>query len=141
MIKIESMEIEYIRGIRSLSIQPNSKSYAIYGANGTGKSSIVDAVEFCLTGRISRFVGDGLQQVTLAKHAAHIEKQQDPKSCYVSLQLTTPVHEGSVKLQRNLKRPAQYTLDPDTPELRALIDGFQRRDDFTLARRDIVNYV
>lgn len=52
MIKVESVKIEEFRGIRDLTINLGGKNYAICGPNGTGKSGIVDALEFGLTGSI-----------------------------------------------------------------------------------------
>jgi chromosome segregation ATPase len=54
MIRIEKIEIEEFRGIRKLIITPNQKNLGISGPNGTGKSGVVDAVEFALTGSITR---------------------------------------------------------------------------------------
>lgn len=45
--KIKSINITGIRGVRErLNLFPDSKSLLIYGDNGTGKSSITDAVEW-----------------------------------------------------------------------------------------------
>jgi energy-coupling factor transporter ATP-binding protein EcfA2 len=56
-MKIKSISIENFRGVKSqntLLFEKNEKplSVLIYGDNGTGKSSIVDAIEFALQGRI-----------------------------------------------------------------------------------------
>ena len=50
MIKIESIKIENFRGIHCLELEPNRKSLAIQGPNASGKSCVVDAIEFALTG-------------------------------------------------------------------------------------------
>lgn len=58
-MKISNIEITSFRGIpHTLSLNTTKKglpiSFIIHGDNGTGKSSIVDAIEFCLQGRIER---------------------------------------------------------------------------------------
>lgn len=57
-IKIKSIDIRHFRGIsKTLHIDFHKKniacSHLIYGENGCGKSSIVDAVELCLLGTIN----------------------------------------------------------------------------------------
>ena len=59
MIKVETITIREFRGIRDLTLNLGSKNFAVCGANGTGKSAIVDALEFALTGNISRLTGPG----------------------------------------------------------------------------------
>lgn len=60
MMKIKSIEINSFRGIsKNLTIEfPNKNnrhlSLVILGDNGSGKSSIVDAIEFCLQGQIAQ---------------------------------------------------------------------------------------
>jgi len=59
MIRVESIVIKEFRGIRNLSLDLKGKSFAICGPNGTGKSGVVDALEFVLTGNVSRLSGEG----------------------------------------------------------------------------------
>lgn len=59
MAKISSIDIRTFRGIPNkcqldLSEKGMPRSMVLYGGNGSGKSSIVDAIEFALQGRIGR---------------------------------------------------------------------------------------
>ena len=54
MIQIESVDIRELRGVRTLELSPRRKSFVISGPNGSGKSGVVDAIQFGLTGDISR---------------------------------------------------------------------------------------
>ena len=57
--KIKSINITGIRGIREgLSLSPNTKSLLIYGDNGTGKSSISDALEWFYKDSIEHLTGE-----------------------------------------------------------------------------------
>ena len=48
-MRIKSVELEWFRGAaEAVSLELNSKSMVVYGENGTGKSSFVDAVEYVL---------------------------------------------------------------------------------------------
>jgi len=49
------MNISGVRGVPSLQLDFEGKNVLIYGENGTGKSSIIDAIEFFFTGTVSRF--------------------------------------------------------------------------------------
>ena len=59
MIQIESVAIRELRGIRELEIEPDRKNFVVSGPNGSGKSGVVDAVQFALTGEMSRLTGKG----------------------------------------------------------------------------------
>src|SRR5439155_10448258 len=83
VIRIESLEIEEFRGIRKLALQFNGKSFAICGPNGTGKSGVVDALEFIFTGNVSRLSGEGRGDVSLKEHAPHVDRRNDPGKALV----------------------------------------------------------
>ena len=53
-MRIKSIALEWFRGAADrVALEPDSKSLVVYGANGSGKSSFVDAVEYVLSkGRI-----------------------------------------------------------------------------------------
>jgi len=59
MIRAKTLVIEEFRGIKKLSLDLGGENFAVCGPNGTGKSGIVDALEFALTGNISRLSGAG----------------------------------------------------------------------------------
>jgi hypothetical protein len=59
MIKLESVHIEEVRGIRKLDLDFRKEKFAISGPNGSGKSGIIDAIEFGLTGQIGGLAGRG----------------------------------------------------------------------------------
>ena len=48
-MRIQSIELAWFRGAADpVSLEPNCKSMVVYGENGSGKSSFVDAVEYVL---------------------------------------------------------------------------------------------
>ena len=52
-MKIKHIELAWFRGAADpVSLEPNCKSMVVYGENGSGKSSFVDAVEYLLKGSI-----------------------------------------------------------------------------------------
>ena len=59
MIRIERISIHEFRGIRNFAVDVKGNNFAACGPNGTGKSGIVDGIEFALTGNVSRLAGSG----------------------------------------------------------------------------------
>ena len=50
-MRIEAVEIAWFRGAAdAVALDAKSKSMVVYGENGSGKSSFVDAVEYLLQG-------------------------------------------------------------------------------------------
>ena len=73
MIRIETIEIEECRGIKKLTLPLARRNFGICGPNGTGKSGVVDAIEFALTGEITRLGGSGTGDLSVKAHAPHVD--------------------------------------------------------------------
>lgn len=50
-ITIDSIRLTNFKGIRNIEITPESNNIEIFGANGTGKTTIADAINWCLFGK------------------------------------------------------------------------------------------
>jgi hypothetical protein len=68
VLKIKKIHIKAFRGIKDTEIPLNENSLLILGENGTGKSSIVDAIEFFFKKKVSTFKGRG---ITLQRYGYH----------------------------------------------------------------------
>jgi recombinational DNA repair ATPase RecF len=55
--KFNTITIDNFRGIRHMKIPIDGHNLIVVGENGSGKSSIVDALEYCFTGRIAKLQG------------------------------------------------------------------------------------
>ena len=57
-MRINAIQLSWFRGAADpVSLEPNGKSMIVYGANGSGKSSFVDAIEYVLNnGKIRHLV-------------------------------------------------------------------------------------
>lgn len=53
-IELTSIKLEDFRGTKSLELQLDGKDTTVRGANGTGKTTILDAYLWCLTGKDSQ---------------------------------------------------------------------------------------
>jgi len=65
-----SLQITAFRGIRDDTINIDGNSLVLYGENGTGKSSLVDALEFLLSGSVGHL--EEFQTTSVKKHGPHV---------------------------------------------------------------------
>lgn len=74
---LKSINISSIRGIKELELEIGSRGVVIYGENGTGKSSIVDAIEYFFSGSISHL--KSAKSLSVKDYGTHIYKTKDPE--------------------------------------------------------------
>lgn len=141
MIQIEKIEIVEFRGIRNLTLTLNRRSFGITGPNGTGKSGVVDAIEFALTGNITRLGGAGTGEISVKAHAPHVDSAKKPEKALVRLTAFAPALGQSVVIERSVKNAVAPKLDPDTPKTQALLAQLQIHPEFALSRREIIKYI
>ena len=106
-----------------------------------GKSGVVDAIQFGLTGDISRLAGKGTGGLTVQRHGPHVDKRDDPEAAEVSLKLFVPDTGKSVVLKRNVKTAKTFTLTPEDPKVRAVVEEVAQHPELTLSRREIIKYI
>src|SRR6266436_5078601 len=113
MIRVESITIEDFRGIRSLTLDFKGKNFAVCGPNGTGKSGVVDALEFVLTGNLSRLSGEGRGDISLKEHAPHVDKRNDPGKARVKAKIRIPSLNQTVTIERTPKSSGTMQFAPN----------------------------
>jgi ABC-type dipeptide/oligopeptide/nickel transport system ATPase subunit len=141
MIKILKIHIEEFRGIRTLDLNLDGKSFVVHGPNGSGKSDVVDAIGFALSGTIARLTGAGTGGITVQKHGPHIYKRDDPASAKVLLTFEDPASGQTGMIERTVKNPTNFKLTPDTPELRTALEAVEQHPELTLSRREIIKFI
>ena len=78
MPRIQRLELRGFRGVREqVALLFNGKSVLLFGENGTGKSSFVDALEKLLTGTVSTLDGRA-QGLSSERHGPHIRNAGNP---------------------------------------------------------------
>ena len=78
MIKIDHIVVEGFRGItKECTLPLDGKSLLLFGENGTGKSSFVDALEKLFTGKVSTL--EGRMGVSTERHGPNIRISGQPK--------------------------------------------------------------
>ncbi len=141
MIRINSIHIEEFRGIRNLDLDLDAKNFGICGPNGTGKSGIVDAIEFCLTGDVTRLSGQGTTGLSVKNHAPHVEQRNSPEKANVTISAKIPSINKAVQIHRSVKNPRNIKILPDDADVVSIIEELQSHPEFALSRREIVKYI
>ncbi len=125
--KLGSLRIDTFRGIRHLDLQVNGKNLIIVGENGSGKSSIVDAIEYAFTRQISKLRGRA--DVSEAKSIPYLGYKQ----ASVRITFHERFHEP---IRINFPRP-----EPDVPtELQPFFTAATERP-FILRRAQILEFI
>ena len=141
MIQLEEIHIEDVRGIRKLTLEMKGDSFAIHGPNGSGKSGVVDAIEFGLTGDMTRLAGRGSGSLSVKAHGPHVDTRDYPDKAFVSLKVHLTRIGETVTVVRKLKSPNKVEVTPDTPEVRAELDDVATHPELTLTRRQIAKFI
>lgn len=141
MIHIKTIHIEEFRGIRHLDLNLGTKNFGICGANGTGKSGVVDAIEFCLTGDVTRLSGQGSAGLSLTTHAPHVDQRDHPDKANVTITAKIPSIGKEVNIHRSVKNPRKAEISPADADVKAVIEELQAHPEFALSRREIVKYI
>ena len=141
MIKIESLHIENFRGIKKLEINLAKKNFAVCGHNGSGKSGVVDAVDFAFTGNVSRLAGEGCGELSVKQHAPHVDHKTEPKKCFVRISFYDASASKIITVTRTLDNPKNFKITPDEPTARASFQKIVEHPEFVLSRREILQYI
>jgi energy-coupling factor transporter ATP-binding protein EcfA2 len=141
MIRLEKLSIHNFRGIRELDLGLAGKNFAIQGPNGSGKSGVVDALEFVLTGSITRLTGPGTGGLTTTKHGPHVDYRDNPRESTVSLEATVIATGAKVTVERSAEKPRVVRLTPDDAPTRAVFERLAKHPEFVLSRREVIKYI
>ena len=141
MIRVKTIHIEEFRGVRALDLDLDAKNFGICGPNGTGKSGVVDAVEFCITGDVTRLSGQGSTGLSVKAHAPHVDQHKHPEKANVTITADIPSLGKSVKIHRSVKNPGKVVITPNDAEVKTVIEELQTHPEFALSRREIIKYI
>jgi len=142
MIKLESVHIEWARGIaQKLDLDFQQKTFAISGPNGSGKSAVIDTIEFALTGQIGRLAGIGTKGLSVTEHGPHVDKAKFPDAAFVELRLFIPELGKSATITRKFKSPNKPKIEPADDDVKAALAEVADHPEITLSRRDIIRFI
>ncbi len=162
MLRIKHLKVRAFRGIgREFNLPLDGKSLVLYGDSGTGKSSIVEAMEHAFTGKIESLDRRG-QQVSFASHGAHITMSPgemlaevtltDGSSDYILAEgratsrsedvegFLMAAHEGTFVLRR--RKMLEFIESTPRDRYRAVVPflGLERFHAFEQAHREAVEF-
>ncbi len=127
LIKIKGIEINAFRGIPELQLNLDGRNLLIKGGNGTGKSSIVDAIEFFFRGKVSHL--EGVQSLSLVKHGPH--KNFGPEDIDIKVEF----NPGNILLNRT------YDSEPTPPPEFEQYFRVAQEGVFTLRRAKVLEFI
>lgn len=84
MQRIKNLKVKWFRGIVDTELGFDGKSVILFGENGQGKSSFVDAIEFLFKGEVSHL--EQAQTTSTSKHAPHILSYDKKENCEVEIE-------------------------------------------------------
>ncbi|MDD5025903.1 MAG: AAA family ATPase [Candidatus Peribacteraceae bacterium] len=140
-MRIISINIKDIRGIRQASFEVGGDNFAIAGPNGSGKSAVVDAIDFLLTGKIARLCGVGTRGISVKKHGPHIDAAESPEEVVVTAKIKLEAFDQPVEISRCMKEPDTLIASKDVIRAMEPVILFAQRGQHVLTRREILKYV
>ena len=145
MIQLVEIDIEQFRGIRNLKLEFNRESFGIQGPNGAGKSGVIDAIEFALTGDVSRLGGTGTKELSVKKHGPHVDYANKPQAAVVRLTVYLANLDETATITRTADAPAKPQIlvrDPSThTKVVEALDQVAKHPEIALTRREIVAFI
>ncbi len=136
-MQIGKLTISNIRGIRSMSLDFANATAVVWGQNGTGKSTVVDALDFLLSGDMGRL--RGRQDLSLQRHGKHVDA--NAQEAFVEATVTLPGRPEPIGIRRCLATPQNLDVDDEhRPEIESLLSVAQRRQHM-LTRAEILRFI
>ncbi len=138
-MRILELEIWRVRGIKHLIIKPAGKNFVIYGPNSSGKSAVVDALDFLLTGRITRLSGKGTGGLKMDVHGPHLDHK--PTDAVVRAVIKLPGVEKPIEIRRCMATSSSLEYDQAFASQMEKTLSLTRHGQHVLTRKDILNYI
>lgn len=138
-MKILELEIENVRGVRKkIPLKPNGENVVLYGPNGTGKSAIVDAIDFLFTGDVSRLSGRGSKGMSLKDHGPHIDAE--PKEAIVKAKVLVDGIKP-ISIERTMANPKALITSNGKSEIFLSALEIANKGQHVLSRGEILKYI
>jgi recombinational DNA repair ATPase RecF len=138
-MRIIELELREFRGAHHLKLRPNGRNLVVVGPNGVGKSTIIDALDFLLTGNVGRLSGTGSAGVTLAKHGPHMDA--NISDSFVRASVLFEPAAGPIELRRDLASPGVLIRPPGRDGELAPVLAACALGQHLLTRRELLKFV
>lgn len=137
-MKIQKIKVSSFRGIpNDFERELNCKSMVIEGDNGTGKSGLIDAVDFLLTGKIRRLSGEGTRNISQERYGHHIDKTAEE----AKVEAIVEFKGQTLIIERNLAQSKQLKKLKGEGETFNDLKNFLETGQFSLSRRELLKFI
>lgn len=127
-------------GIRyQLELEPNGNNFLVYGHNGSGKSTIVNAIDFLLSGKISRMSGEGTDGINFKKHGPHMDAS--PEESNVTALIELQGISDPIEIKRSFENPDELIIDEAYIDEIKPIVKLASRSQHILTKKEILKFV
>ncbi len=140
-MRLLELAVENVRGICALPLQAEGRNLVIWGPNGCGKSGVVDALDFLLTGQISRLTGAGTEGVSLEEHGPHAGHELSQATVRARLLIQGDSQPIEVTISRNMASPRSLDCDEAVRPFVDRVLSVAKRGQYVLTRRELHRYV
>jgi energy-coupling factor transporter ATP-binding protein EcfA2 len=138
-MRIYQLTIDEFRGIRHLTLNLEGASLVVWGPNGSGKSAVVDALDFLLTGKITRLTGRGTGELRLEDHGPHLGA--DVASAVVSAHVRFEGVSEAIQISRIVAHPGTLTYPSKYESVVAPALAVAARGHHVLTRREMLRFI
>ncbi|MBA7560166.1 hypothetical protein ES708_01787 [subsurface metagenome] len=136
MAKIKSIKISGIRGIKDcLTLDLKEKSVLIFGENGSGKSSLADAIEWYYSDGIKHLVGEETGS-TRGRGALRNLFIPDSEDAYIDIQYSNDKLDATKSVDGSLKT----SISNESDDFQEFIAASQS-ENLILRYRDLVGFI
>lgn len=135
-MKVNKIKIASFRGVVNFDQELSQKTQVVTGPNGTGKSGIIDAFDFLMTGELQRLRGEGSSGLSIDEHGKHVDK--DIKDVFVEAEIIDGSNAFSVK--RNLQDKKLTLISGDKTAFEATQEKMNAGQ-FLLSRRELLKFI
>lgn len=134
-----SIEINCIRGIKNLKLDFNGNNACIYGDNGTGKSGVIDAIDFLIKGDITRLSGVGSKNLTLGRHGKYVT--ENINNSWVKAIVKLPNYTEKIEIKRYLNNPGELVCEAKYRSEFEEVSKLAVLQSHYLSRREILQFI
>ena len=140
-MKILTLEINNIRGIPRFKYDFQGENAVILGANGTGKSSILDGIDFLLTGDIARLTGEGTSGISLKRHGIHVDMSDQLAMGFVRATIQLQEYDHAISIERSVSNPERLVCSENDRSIFQSIAQLAVQRQHMLERRQLLKFV
>jgi DNA repair exonuclease SbcCD ATPase subunit len=139
-MRIHKLHIRNFRGIRDFQTKLRRKGALFYGPNGAGKSSVLQSIEFLLTGAVRDLEGFGTGRQDSENHIRH--RGVEPAESWV--EATFLMEDEEITIRRTVENSDQLEYVSDHQELPSKLETQQtamRLSQNRLSRDEVLKFV